>query len=86
MVTCKELAAEQSRVAKEGRAARWINVNKGHVEHLDRFLDHLEGKGPNPCDVESAVAVNRIALKCLDSARLGLPVAVNPEDWHLPDA
>lgn len=81
----QELEVEQKRAAKEGRKARWINVNKGHAEHLDRFLDHLEGKGANPCDVDSAVVVNRIALKLLESARLGLPVAIHPEDWHLPE-
>ncbi|MBI4026604.1 MAG: Gfo/Idh/MocA family oxidoreductase [Verrucomicrobia bacterium] len=63
---------------------RWIGVNKGHAAHLDRFLDHIEGRGPNPCDIEGAVAVNSVALKLLESVRLGLPVAVGPEDWHIP--
>ena len=53
---------------------------------MDRFLDHLEGKGENPCDVEGAAAVNRITLKVLESTRLGLPVPVHAEDWHVPDA
>jgi predicted dehydrogenase len=82
----QELAAEQKRARKAGKPARWLNVDKGHAQHLDRFLDHLEGRGDNPCGVESAVAVNRLALKCIESARLGLPVAVNPEDWHLPES
>lgn len=80
----QELEAERKLARQTGQPSRWLNVNKGHYSHLDRFLDHLEGKGPNPCDVESAVTVNRIALKFLESVRLGLPVAVNPEDWHLP--
>ena len=80
----QELAAERERAKKDGDMARWINVNKGHYEQLDRFLDHIEGKGENPCDVESAVLVNRVALKVLESARLGLPVAVNPDDWQIP--
>jgi predicted dehydrogenase len=79
-----ELAAEQKRAAKSGEPARWLTVNKGHAEHLDRFLTHLESRGNNPCDVEDAVSVNRVALKLLESARLGMPVAVNPEDWHVP--
>jgi predicted dehydrogenase len=79
-----ELAAEQKRAANSGTPARWLGVNKGHAQHLDRFLDHIEGRAENPCDVESAVSVNRIALKLLESARLGTPVAVNPEDWHVP--
>jgi predicted dehydrogenase len=80
----KELQAEQDRIAGTGATARWLHVNKGHAEHLDRFLTHVEGKGENPCDVDSAVVVNRIALKFLESVRLGLPVAIGPEDWHLP--
>ena len=80
----RELEAELKRSRAAGELHRWLTVNKGHYEHLDRFLDHLEGKGENPCDVEGAVAVNRIILKVLESARLGLPVAVHPEDWHIP--
>jgi len=81
----REFEAERKRAKEEARPARWINVVKGHYEHLNRFLDHVEGKGPNPCDVEGAVAVNRIALKALESAKLGLPVAIGPEDWHIPE-
>jgi predicted dehydrogenase len=81
----REFETELRSSRKEGRPRRWINVIKGHYEHLDRFLDHLEGRGENPCDVESAATVNRIALKVLDSARLGLPVVVNPQDWNIPN-
>lgn len=79
-----ELRAEQQRARKSGKPPRWLNVNKGHAIHLDRFLSHLEASGPNPCDVESAVVVNRVALRMLESARLGMPVAITPQDWHLP--
>ncbi len=77
-------AAERVRAVKTGEKPRCVGVNKGHALQLDRFLTHLDGKGENPCPVDSAVAVNRIALKFLESARLGLPVAVGPEDWHIP--
>jgi len=80
----KSLEAELKRAGKSGEKPRLIGVSKGHYEHLDRFLDHIEGKGENPCDVESAVVVNRIAIKMLESAALGLPVAVSPQDWHIP--
>ena len=59
---------------------RWLNVNKGHYEHLDRFLTHLEGKGENPCPVETAVPVTRVAMKLLESSRLGLPVDITASD------
>ena len=80
----RAVEAEKKRVREKGEKARWLNVEKGHYMHLDRFLDHIEGRGENPCDIDSAVTVNRIALKILESASLGLPVAVNPQDWHIP--
>jgi len=73
------LIEEQKRALSEGRLPRWINVNKGHYQHMNLFLDCVEGKGPNPCDVESAVPVNRLAMKFLESAASGLPVALGPE-------
>jgi predicted dehydrogenase len=76
---------ERLRAEREKRQARMLLVDKGHYRHLDRFLDHLEGKGENPCGVETAVPVNRLALKFLQSVRSGLPVPVLPEDWHLPE-
>ena len=82
----RSVEKEQRRALESGEPARFLDVNKGHYDHLDRFLDHIEGKGGNPCDVESAVPVNRIATKFLESARLGMPVAVGPEDWQLPVA
>ena len=80
----EELEAEYKAACEEGRGVRWINVIKGHGDQLDRFVTHIEGNGPNPCDVESSIPVNRIAVKFLESARLGLPIAIGPEDWHLP--
>lgn len=79
------LEKERLTILKEGRDARWLNVIKGHARHLDLFALHLEGKGPNPCDVESSVPVNRLALKFLESVRAGSPIKIGPEDWHLPE-
>lgn len=77
--------AQEHEAAKTGTPARYLAVNKGHYEHLDRFIGHVEGKCDNPCDVATAVPVNRLAVKLLQSARLGMPVVVSPEDWHLPE-
>ncbi len=79
-----EMESERARAVQENRPARWINVIKGHAEHLDRFAECVAGRGPNPCDVESAIPVNRIAMKFLESVRCGMPVTIGPEDWHLP--
>ena len=60
--------------------------NKGHREHLERFGLHVLGKGENPCPVESAIAVTNVALKLAQSARMGVPVKVGPEDWDVVHA
>jgi predicted dehydrogenase len=78
-----ETQKERALAKREKRDPRWLNVTKGHASHLDRFLTHLEGRGENPCPVESAVAVNRLALKSLEAVRTGHPVALGPEDWHV---
>ena len=44
----------------------------------------MEGKGKNPCDVDAAVIVTRVTLKLLQSIRLGMPLNIGPEDYHLP--
>jgi hypothetical protein len=79
------LGQEMKRFAETGEPIRRQDVNKGHYVQLDQFLDCTVGEAANPCDVDSAVIVNRLALKFLESTRLGLPVAVGPEDWHIPD-
>ena len=80
----REMEQEVARAAKKKEPFRMPGVNKGHYEHFDRFLTHLEGKGENPCDVEGAAAVNFITLKLLDSVRSGMPVVIGPEDWDIP--
>ncbi len=62
----------------------FITPDKGHAAHLDRFVDCIEGKGENPCDVDAAVVVTRVTLKLLQSIRIGMPVNIGPEDYHLP--
>ncbi|HOQ85863.1 MAG TPA: Gfo/Idh/MocA family oxidoreductase [Phycisphaerae bacterium] len=75
------LAHEQ---AAAGAPPFFVSPDKGHARHLDRFLDCIEGNGENPCDVVSAVTVTRITMKLLESIRLGVPLPVGPEDWHIP--
>ncbi len=58
-------------------------LTKGHREHLERFGQHILGNGSNPCPVTSAIVVTNIALKLLESCRLGIPVKIGPEDTDL---
>ena len=76
----KSVEKEKKRAREKSEQPRWLSVEKGHYKHLDRFLDHIAGKGENPCDIESAVIVNRITLKLLESVRSGLPVEVSRQD------
>ena len=69
---------------RTGGQPPYITPDKGHAAHLDRFVDCIEGKGENPCDVTAAVVVTRVTLKLLQSIRLGIPLPVGPEDWHVP--
>jgi len=73
------------RTAKPGEPPIRIAPDKGHYTHMNRLLDCMEGKGDNPCDAESAIVTTRLTLRLLESLRLGLPVAVGPEVWHIPD-
>ncbi len=68
---------------RTGSQPVFISPDKGHAAHIDRFLDCIEGKGENPCDVVDAVRVTRIALKLLESVRSGQPVAITEDDWRI---
>jgi predicted dehydrogenase len=59
-------------------------IDKGHRAHLERFARHVRGEGENPCPVDSAIVVTNVALKLLESCRLGWPVKIGPEDTDLP--
>jgi predicted dehydrogenase len=68
---------------RTGSKPVFISPDKGHAAHLDRFLDCIEGKGENPCDVADAVRVTRVALKLLESVRSGQPVPITQDDWRI---
>jgi predicted dehydrogenase len=65
---------------RTGEPPAFVSPDKGHANHLDRFLDCIEGTGPNPCDVEGAIDVTRVTLKLLESIHLGQPVSVDPQE------
>ncbi|MCK6487064.1 MAG: Gfo/Idh/MocA family oxidoreductase [Planctomycetes bacterium] len=74
---------QAERAAGRQGACRFAFPSKGHRQHLEAFAAHLRGEGPNPCPVDGAYAVTRIALKLLQSARTGQPQRVLPEDYDL---
>jgi predicted dehydrogenase len=78
---CDKLQA--LRAAGEPLPCAAASPNKGHADQLDRFRRHVLGDGENPCSAASAVAVTNVALKLLESSRLGQPVRIGPEDWDV---
>lgn len=60
-----------------------IFPDKGHRQQLERFARHIRGTGANPCPVDNAIVVTRIALKLLQSARTGQALRLLPEDYDL---
>jgi predicted dehydrogenase len=63
-----------------GDTPDFIEPDKGHAAHLDRFLDHVEGLGENPCDAADAVLATRIARKLLESQQRGTPAGITAAD------
>lgn len=47
---------------------------------IDRFLDHVEGVGPNPCSVRDAYVAFTVALAVTESRRTGLPTRVDEKE------
>jgi predicted dehydrogenase len=80
-----EKLQEMRRSGKE-LPTMFASPNKGHAEQLERFGQHIQGKGENPCPVESAIVVTNVALKLFESAKLGIPVKVGPEDYDIIQA
>jgi len=78
----RESASERRNARAEGRAPRWLNVNKGHREHLERFMDCIEGIGPNPCDARSAMPVIGVALRLLKSVKEERPLLFDSSQWY----
>jgi predicted dehydrogenase len=51
-------------------------VDKGHLEHLRRFAQHIQGRGENPCPAEGAGHSTRVALRMREAAASRKPVRV----------
>jgi predicted dehydrogenase len=48
--------------------------DKGHAHALERFVDQIQGVGPEVCGVEAAVLATRVAFAAIRSARERRPV------------
>ncbi|MHC4873069.1 MAG: Gfo/Idh/MocA family oxidoreductase [Planctomycetota bacterium] len=62
---------------------RFVFPGKGHMAQLEQFARAIKGEDENPCTLESAIAVTKVNLCLLQSARSGVPVKIMPQDWNL---
>lgn len=49
-------------------------VDKGHLNHLRRFAQHIQGRGENPCPAEEAGKSTRVAMRMREAAETRDPV------------
>ena len=65
-----------------GHSAEWLMehegaVDKGHRQHLARFLDAVRGDRESPCTIDEAILATRVAFAAIDSLRRQQHVAVD---------
>ncbi|MHC4872698.1 MAG: Gfo/Idh/MocA family protein [Planctomycetota bacterium] len=70
---------------KEGKTppVQFVFPEKGHARQLEQFARAIKDEDENPCTLESAIAVTKVNLCLLQSARSGVPVKIMPQDWNL---
>ena len=56
-------------------------VDKGHYNILDRFVDCILLDAPSPCDELDGARATLMCLKARESARLGLPVKISIDEY-----
>lgn len=66
----KNRAAAEA-AGKDGNAflAALPGVDKGHAHALDRFVDEIQGRGPQVCGIDDAVCATQVAFAAIKSAR-----------------
>ncbi len=56
-------------------------VDKGHYNMLDEFVDCILHDAPSPCDELAGSRATLMCLKARESARLGLPVKISIDEY-----
>ncbi|MDR1061522.1 MAG: Gfo/Idh/MocA family oxidoreductase [Clostridiales bacterium] len=74
-------AAERNRRAARSAEAPYPVVDKGHYGLLDRFADCVLLGAESPCDELDGARATLVALKAVESARLGLPVKISVDEY-----
>ncbi|MBQ2742935.1 MAG: Gfo/Idh/MocA family oxidoreductase [Oscillospiraceae bacterium] len=72
---------ERNRLNTDSTVLARSEVNKGHYDMLDRFVDCILHDAPSPCDVLDGARATLMCLKARESARLGLPVKISIDEY-----
>lgn len=72
---------ERNRQIQDNTVLNRSEVDKGHYNMLDRFVDCILLDAPSPCDVLAGSRATLMTLKARESARLGLPVKISIDEY-----
>jgi len=75
-----KMAARNQKVTDSAQLDR-AEVDKGHYNLLDGFVDCILLDAPSPCDALAGARATLMCLKARESARLGLPVKVSIDEY-----
>lgn len=73
---------ERNRVVKDVQIMGWPNVNKGHYNMLDGFVDCILKDAPSPCDELAGSRATLMCLKARESIRSGMPVKISEDEYN----
>ena len=75
-----KMRARNQRV-KDSTVLDSVQVNKGHYNMLDEFVDCILLGTPSPCNALDGSRATLMCLKARESARLGLPVKISIDEY-----
>ena len=71
----------RNKQATDNKVLGRSEVNKGHYNMLDDFVDCILHDAPSPCNVLDGARATLMSLKARESARLGLPVKISIDEY-----
>lgn len=71
----------RNRQAKDATVLNRAEVDKGHYNMLDEFVDCILLDKPSPCNALDGSRATLMCLKARESARLGLPVKISIDEY-----
>lgn len=62
---------------------KYVFPDKGHRALLEAFAASLRTGAPSPVDEYAGMQATYLSQRAMDAIRLGAPLPVNVEDWHM---